>query len=292
MELHQLRYLVSVAEEASFTGAATKLHVAQPGVSAQIRLLERELGQELFDRAGRRVRLTEAGRAVMPYARAALAAVAAVRQAADEVAGLLRGHVTFGTITSHNADLPGLLSGFHRDHPGITITLTEGNSADLVDALRGGLLDCAIISVGPSAPDGLGLKVIDDQPLAAAVSRDDPLATRRTMPLDLLRDRELICLPQGTGIRAILDAACRERGFTPKVAFEASTPETLLTLAEKGLGVAIVPAPYLRNASRVAALSLRPALRGSLALAWRIEGPASPAAMALLTRARAAFRST
>ncbi len=86
MELHQLQYFVAVAEEASFTRAATRVHVAQPGVSAQVRRLESELGQQLLDRSGRSVRLTEAGSAVLPFARAALDAVANARLAVDELA--------------------------------------------------------------------------------------------------------------------------------------------------------------------------------------------------------------
>ena len=131
MELRQLQYLVAVADEASFTRAAARAHVAQPGVSAQIRRLERELGQLLLDRSGGTVRVTEAGAAVLPYARAALAAVDAVRDTVDALAGLTRGHVTagiVGAISSPDLDLPGLLAGFHRDHPGIEITLTEAGS--------------------------------------------------------------------------------------------------------------------------------------------------------------------
>ena len=116
MELRQLEYFVAVTEEAGFTRAAARLHVAQPGVSAQIRQLERELGQPLFDRSGRTVRLTEAGEAVLPYARAALAAVDGARRAVDELTGLLRGHVTIGTIDwIQSLDLPGLLAGFHHE---------------------------------------------------------------------------------------------------------------------------------------------------------------------------------
>src|SRR3954465_15032953 len=100
MELRQLAYVVAVAEEGGFTRAAARVHVAQPGVSAQVRRLERELGQELLDRSGRAVTLTEAGRAVLPYARAALAAAAHARLAVDELAGLVRGRVTVGMITS------------------------------------------------------------------------------------------------------------------------------------------------------------------------------------------------
>ncbi|MFE0733578.1 LysR family transcriptional regulator [Streptomyces sp. NPDC058855] len=91
MELHRLRYFVTVVEEGSFTRAAARLRLAQPGLSAQIARLERELGQRLLDRTGRAVTPTEVGAAVLPYARAALAAAEAVRDTAAEFAGLLRG---------------------------------------------------------------------------------------------------------------------------------------------------------------------------------------------------------
>ena len=155
MELRQLQYLVAVADEASFTKAAAQAHVAQPGVSAQIRRLERELGQVLLDRSGGTVRVTEAGAAVLPYARAALAAVAAVRDTADALAGLTRGHLTVGivgSISSPSLDVPGLLAGFHHDHPGIEVTLTEAGSDALIGALRTGRLDVALIAVGPALP--------------------------------------------------------------------------------------------------------------------------------------------
>lgn len=287
MEIHQLRYLVAVAEASSFTKAAAALHVAQPGVSAQIRLLERELGQDLFDRSGRQVRLTDAGEAVMPYARSALAAIDGVREAAEEIGGLLRGHIAFGTVTSHGADLSSLLSAFHRDHPAITITLTEAGREELVAALLEGRLDGAIVALGARPLEGLGLQVIDDQPLVAAVAAHDPLAQRRSITLERLCERTLICLPTGSGVRSILETASRAAGLTPNVAFEASSPRALVSLVGQGLGVAVVPAPYVRNRDGVVALEIRPALRGRLALAWRLQGSVGSAARVFLERARA-----
>src|SRR5881227_1663542 len=100
MELRQLAYLVAVAEEGSFTRAAEREHVAQPGVSAQVRRLEAELGQPLFDRGGGTVTLTVAGEAVLPSARAALAGAFGVRTAIDALAGLIRGRVAIGVVPS------------------------------------------------------------------------------------------------------------------------------------------------------------------------------------------------
>lgn len=294
MELRQLEYLVAVAEEASFTRAAARLHVAQPGVSAQIRQLERELGQPLLDRSARGVHLTEAGEAVLPYARAALAGVAGARAAVDEVTGLVRGHLSLGMVTSISTgeiDLPGLLTAFRRDHPGVDISLTVGSSDDLVAQLRAGRLDLGVIGLGPHLPRTIDTHTVAAAPLVAAVAHDDPLAARSTITLSTLVRRPLISLPHGTGLRACLDEACAAAGLTPHVAFEASDPPFLAQLAACGLGVAIVPAGVAgAHRDTVHAIAItRPTLQGRLALAWRAEGPASPATRALLTRARAAW---
>ncbi|MEV6673621.1 LysR substrate-binding domain-containing protein [Streptomyces sp. NPDC051162] len=292
MELRQLAYFVAVAEERNFTRAAEKAHVAQPGVSAQIRKLERELGQELLDRSGREVRLTEAGEAVLPYARAALAAVEGARLAVDELTGLVRGHVAVGTVTSHDVDLPGLLAGFHDDHPAVEITLTEANSDRLMEDLRAGRLDAAVISIG-TTPAGLDIRVVDDQPIVAAVAHGHELAVHRTISLDTLRGRDLISLPRGTGLRTRLDDACAAAGFTPRIAFEASDPGVLAQLAARGLGAAILPGAFAEARSdELHSITIdRPPLRGRLAFAWRVDGPASPAGRALVARARVALGS-
>ncbi|SFI72708.1 LysR family transcriptional regulator [Amycolatopsis sacchari] len=287
MELRQLEYFVTVAEERNFTRAAEKLHVAQPGVSAQIRRLERELGQELLDRSGRAVRLTEAGAAVLPYARAALAAVDGARHAVDELAGLLRGRVALGMVTSHNVDLPGLLAAFHRDHPGVEVTLTEAGSAELVESLRRGTLDAAIVSLGPEPPPDLVYAVVTDEAITAAVAVDDPLAARSEIPLAALRDRPLISLPPGTGIRSHLDTACARAGFAPRIACEASDPSMLAQFATRGLGVAILPDSLARSWPGLHPLTVvDPPLRGRLVFAWRAAGPPGPAARVLIDRAR------
>ncbi|WP_432836203.1 LysR family transcriptional regulator [Dactylosporangium sp. CA-092794] len=286
MELHQLEYFVAVAEEGGFTRAAARLRIAQPGVSAQVRKLERELGQPLLDRSGRAVTLTAAGRAVLPYARAALGAVDAARQVMDELTGLTRGRVAIGTVTSHAVDLAGILAAFNAKHPAVEITLVEDASERLVDAVREGRLDAAIVAYART-PDGLGVHVVTDEPIDAAVWLGHELATRDTIPLTALRDRPLICLPRGGGIRAILDAACAEAGFTPRVAFEAGSLAVLEQLAAHHLGVAILPASIARNRAHLHPLRIaRPELRGRLGLAWRLAGPISPAASAWLTHAR------
>ncbi|MGW0750591.1 LysR family transcriptional regulator [Streptomyces sp. NPDC002587] len=297
MDIRQLRYFVTVAEEANFTRAAARLHLAQPGVSAQVRQLERELGQPLLDRSGRSVTLTEVGVAVLPYARAALAAVEAVRQTVDEFTGLLRGQVTVGFVSgaaAHAFDLASFLADFHHDHPQVEIALTEDTSERMLSALHRGELDIAVVGLADEAPPpGVSLQVVIDEPLVAAVAQDDPVLTptgRTSVPLAELRDRPLISLPRGTGIRGVLDRACAQAGFQPRIAFEAAAPLFLAQLAARGLGVAVVPVLEADEASVLGVRTLEithPGLRGRVALAWRTDGPSSPAATAFLGLLRA-----
>jgi DNA-binding transcriptional LysR family regulator len=291
MELRQLEYFVAVAEEANFTRAAERIHVAQPAVSAQIQRLERELGQPLLDRSRRAVRLTAVGEAALPYARAALAAVSDMHVAVDELAQLVRGAVTIGTVTSHSADIPGLLADFHADHPDVEITLSTDSSDALIEKVRSGQLDAAIVSVGPDErPEGLEVEVVTDEAIEAVVCPSDKLATRKSIRLSALADRPLIALPVGAGIRHQFDAACAQAGVTPRIAFEASTPLSLADLAERGLGIAIVPASVSRGRDGLHALAIVPQLRGRLVLAWRSGGPMSPAARVLVDKARRLLR--
>jgi DNA-binding transcriptional LysR family regulator len=177
MELRQLEYFVAVAEERNFTRAAERVHVAQPAVSSQIARLEREVGYRLLDRSRRETRLTAAGHAVLPYARAALNAVANARLAIDELTQLVKGTVTLGAVTSHNVDIPTLLADFHRAHPAVEITLSTDGSDALIDGVQSGALDAAIVSVGPDeVPSGLAVEVVTDEAIDAAVCLDDPWA--------------------------------------------------------------------------------------------------------------------
>lgn len=289
MELHQLEYFVHVAETGNFTQAAALAHVSQPGVSAQVRRLEREVGEVLFDRTQRTVTLTDAGTALLPYARAALAAVAGGQQAVDEVRGLVRGRVRIGLMANLPAiDIAGFLAGFRDQHPAVQISLAEGRTADLIDHLHAGALDTAIIGLPGRPPDGIRAHPIHDEPLVIATSRDDPLARRQNVSVKALRDRQMISLPQGSGLRAFLHDACARAGFEPDVAIEASDPQLLIDLTARGLGISLVPRSLAQpHAARLHIVTaVRPALVGRVALAWRAAGPHGPAARRFIESAK------
>jgi DNA-binding transcriptional LysR family regulator len=257
-------------------------------VSAQIQRLERDLGQRLLERTVRRVRLTQVGAAVLPYARRALSSAAGVRVAVSQLTGLLAGRVAVGTVSSaEDPNLFDVLGEFHRLHPQVDLSLTEGNSTQLIDALVEGRLDMALVGLAGAAPDGIEASTVVEDELVAAVRRGDPLAGARAVRLDGLRTRGLLCLPAGTGVRAALDAAFSAAGVLPRVTCQASNPNVLAALAARGLGVALLPASVVEAYGRpLRALHLSPRVRSRVALAWRSGAPHGPAAQALLAMAR------
>jgi len=280
MELRHLRYLVAVVEEGTVTAAAARLHVAQPGVSAQLRQLERDLGEPLLARGPRGVTPTAAGAAVLPYARAALAAAEGARLAVDELKGLVRGHVGVGMAPSLAAtDLPELLAGFRTAHPAVDITLREGTSAELLDALVAGELDLVWAGLAGPLPAGIGTQLVTDQALVVVGAAGE-------VAIEELAGRPVMCMTPGSGPRAAFDAACARAGFRPVITFEAGDPLLLARLAARGLGRAVLP----EGAVRAAGLSevparLVPETRSRIELVWRAAGPNGPAARALIARA-------
>jgi DNA-binding transcriptional LysR family regulator len=160
MELRQLRCFVAVADEQSFTRAAGRLHVVQSAVSAAVKALEADVGAVLLERNSKRLRLTDAGTALLPQARATLGAAQAAYDAVHEVQGGLRGTLRIGTMISIGlVDVPALLGGFHEQHPAVTLQVqaAPSGSAGLARALLDGSLDVAFVSLPGPAPAGLSV---------------------------------------------------------------------------------------------------------------------------------------
>jgi DNA-binding transcriptional LysR family regulator len=290
MELRQLEYFVAVAEEANFTRAAERVRISQSGVSAQLRQLERELGAELIDRSTRTATLTAAGEAALRHARATLASAGAVRQAVDEVTGLLRGRLVVGMVIGCTvAPLFDALARFHHAHPGIEISLLEDNSEHLIEGIRAGSIDFALIGVAATTPPGMNSLTVVSERLVALVPHDHPLAGRERVTLAQIAAHPIVCMPEGTGIRSAFDQSCAAQGLQPVIALQASAAEAMVDLAARGLGIAILSESMgPRFSDRMAVLPLLDAeVPGLLALVWTDQ--ASPAVTELVRHSRAAF---
>ncbi|MGW7103416.1 LysR family transcriptional regulator [Streptomyces sp. NPDC054838] len=294
MEMHQLRYFAAVVEEGSFTGAAARLHVSQSGISTQVGKLERELGQRLLDRSGRRTRLTPAGEAVLPLARQALETLDAIAHTAAEFAEAVRGRVRLGMI--RGCSIPGLLdvvAGLAASHPGVELSLHEDDSEALRARVLARSLDLALIAFadgagnGAEGTDGLDVAVFLEEPLTAVVPVGHRL-DRASLRLADLQAENVLCLPPGTGIRAAYDRSCERAGLRPKVAIEAGSPLALTGLARRGAGVAVLTRSSAADEGLRTVPVCDAATRACLGLAIRPDQRA-PAARLVLTALRDAL---
>ena len=285
MELRQLAYFVAVAEELHFTRAASRVHVVQSSLSASIHALERELGTALFVRDSLRVTLTQAGRALLPAARRALAAADDGRDAVAGVRGVLRGQLHIGAIqTLGVVDLPGLLAAFHRDHPGVTIRLSHDAAPVLALAAADGQLDIAFVDC-PTDPARLTRVDLGHDDLVLAVPLGDPLAERASIGLDdpVLRGRGFVDYRADSALRAQTDVACAAAGLARRTTCEAQNMQYLAELVQHGLGVSVVPPASLRAVTaQVSAIPITPPLRRDVCAVVAAGRPPTGAAQALL----------
>lgn len=284
MELRQLSYFVAVAEERQFTRAAERVSVAQPAVSAQIRRLERELGEPLFHRDKRAARLTTAGEAFMPYALAALAAVQDGRDTIASLRNVLRGRLRVGVSTPADRRLAETLGEFARTYPAVEIAVTELHNAPAVTALAGGDLDAALIGLHGQPLPAIRIRVVAAEPLVLAVRPGHPLSARSTVSIEDLRDEPIITLVAGSGLRAVLENACQNAGFAPRIVAETGELGSLADLAAEGLGVAVLPQSAARRPDLSVVGITRPRLQRRTALAWN-PAATTPAGRAFLALA-------
>jgi LysR family transcriptional regulator, transcription activator of glutamate synthase operon len=243
MEIRQLRYVVALAEERSFTRAASKVLVAQPALSQQIAKLEAELGVPLVDRTTRRVGMTEAGERLVEHARRVLKQVEVAHEELADLAGLRSGRLTIGASqTVGGFDLLGLLATFHRRYPAVDLALREDLSLGLAAQLRADELDLAFITIpaGP-ATEGLDRRLVSREDMVAVLPPDHELSRRRKLRITDLEAQTVVSFRHGATIRRRLDEAAARAGFELRVAFETNEVVRMRALAAAGLAIAILP---------------------------------------------------
>lgn len=279
MEWQQLEYFQAVARLEHFTHAARQLALSQPALSRSIARLEDELGVPLFERQGRRVRLTRYGRAFLAHVERALQAIDAGKREVSDMAGPERGVVTLAFLRTLGASmLPEALGAFRERHPDVHFHLTQNYSSALLDLLAEGAVDLCLFAPPEERPGMLWRPVLTEE-IYVVVAPGHRLASRESIALAELADEPLILLKPGYGMRRITDALCRQAGFTPRIAFEGEDTATVTGLATAGLGVGFIPA--LAVTERPDARYLRvsePRCERIIALAWMEQRYLSAAA--------------
>lgn len=248
MNLDGLGAFLAVAEHGSFTGAAERLFLTQPAVSKRIAQLEADLGAALFDRVGREVRLTQAGEALLPRARAVLLTLEDTRRALHNLSGAVDGRLAFGT--SHHIGLhrlPPLLRAYSARYPKVQLDIRFIDSEEAWADIQKGDIELAIVTLPPPGTtagrdDPLRAEKVWDDPLAVVAAADHPLAGLRSVTLRALSQHPAI-LPSGrTFTRRIVDAAFAARGLSTPAAISTNYLETIRMMVSVGLGWSVLPA--------------------------------------------------
>jgi DNA-binding transcriptional LysR family regulator len=276
MELRHLRYFVAIAEERSFTAAAERLWVAQPGLSTQIRRLETELGVRLFERHTRGVDLTEAGTLFLERARAALAAADAASSVGSDLQGGMAGTLRVGLATPTRwKGTAALLERFTREHDGVELTVLEGSGGTLWHDLREGRLDAVIAPSSFASPD-LRTLSLGTEPWAVLVAEGHRLAGTGPIDSQQLQGEPIAVTAHRDGAahdRMVADVL-GELGVTATMTRSAPGPALYRSVA-RGDAIALTTAPVALPPG-VLARSLNSPRPVPFALVWRDEAP-SPA---------------
>lgn len=288
MELRQLRAFVAIADAGTFTAAARTLRVAQPSLSKQIRALESDLGAVLLERRRAGVALTPAGELLLPWARRVLADLEGARADVAGLTSLERGRLSVGATPSLSTVLlPPVVASYHAAHPGVTLSVVEAGSRDLVERLASGDLDLALVILPLPREERFDTLPLLREELVLAVGKRHPLARRRTVRVGELRGVPLVMFREGYDLRSATIAACEQAGFHPTFAVEGAEMDAVLRMAAAGVGVAVVPGMVVERGGPLVAVRLvQPTLARSVGIAFRRDRQRSRAAEAFVALLR------
>ena len=287
MELRQLQQFVAVAETLNFRRAAERLHMAQPPLSVAIRKLEAEVGAPLFERQPRGVALTAAGVAALDFARRCLIDADALRDAAQAAAGGERGLLRVGFVGSATyALMPRLLPAFRKRYPHVELVLRESTNLELLALVHSGELDIGLVRYPTGSASALRFEIVERDVFCAVLPANHSLAKHSKVTLAMLAGEPFVDY-------ASVMLAFQQAGLTPRVSQEATQVQTVISLVQSGMGVALVPSVSARLASRDVVFrpvtDLPASAEISLAMASRTDGHGAAAqrfrALALNPRA-------
>jgi len=256
MEIHQLRYLVAVADEGSFSRAAAKVRVAQPSLSQQIRKLESEVGQPLFDRLPRSVVLTEAGHCLIDYARQILASIGDARRCVDELKGEVAGRVAVGAIpTIAPYVLPGLVVTFQKHYPDVILEIVEDVTDNITRRIEAGELDVALASTCRLSST-LRRESVGSEPLLLLVPKAHPLGKKALVEFDDLKSQRFLLLHEMHCLSQQVNHLLESRRLRPEVALAGSQLSTIANMVAASIGISIVPQMMVKHHGTPGCISL------------------------------------
>lgn len=290
MDLRALRYFAETVRRQSFTQAADALNVTQSTISKMVRQLEDELGQPLLIRQARGLQLTDVGRVVFERGQEALAVAQALQREVDDLAALSRGTLTVGIPPMVNVFFSPLIQRFRAAHPGIALQVREAGGDVIEQMVADGELEVGV-SILPLAPrSALKAEALGRYPVCLVGTTDAAWAHRKRPSLSLLHGQPVVMPGEGFALDRHLRQRWQQAGIAPRVVAESGQWDFLLSMAQAGMGTAILPQPLLARLSLPPDLVVRPLpateLDWAVAHVWAGERYMSHAAKAWLAVCR------
>ncbi|MBE6050876.1 MAG: LysR family transcriptional regulator [Clostridium sp.] len=239
MDIKRLKYFVTIVEEGNISAAAKKLHISQPPLSSQIKLLEKELNLKLMERGPRTITLTRAGKLLYKRAKNILDLTETTKKELEDLENGLEGNFALGTNSSSGSVLlTKRMIEFHKTCPRVNFQIHEGNTYELLELLNSGIIEVAIVRT-PFKMDNVKGFFLEEEPMVAVMSKDDEWNFQKeSLKLNDIEGKPIITYRR---LKDIIISSCSKEGFKPNIFCENDDARTSLMWARAGLGIAIVP---------------------------------------------------
>jgi DNA-binding transcriptional LysR family regulator len=241
MDLRQLEIIRAIAETGSFTAAGDKLHVSQSAISRQILILEDELGEPVFHRIGRRIRITPAGESLLQLSHRVFRDLQETVSAISDTREALRGSIGLvGGMTVCLYVFPTLLAEVRRIHPNVDMRVTVGSTQRSIEMLRSGAGDLGLLTLPIDASDLVSVPLLTEELLLATYPSHPLAAQKRIVPADL-EGQPFVLFETGSITRRIVEEFFAREGITPPIIMETENVEIIKAMVRSGLGISIIP---------------------------------------------------
>ncbi len=266
--IRQLQVFEAVARYESYTRAAEAIYLTQPAVSMQIRQLEEVVGLPLFEVYGKQVRLSDAGREMLGYARQILRLLEEAEEAVSAIKGGQRGHLSISVATTANHFVTRLLAAFSAQYPDVTFSLDVANRRTLLDQLATHTADLIIMGQPPETPGLAGEAFLENPLVVVAVAGHPLLKRRKVLSPEALRGQTFVVREQGSGTRTAMERFFAEHSISLETPMEFTSNETIKHAVEAGLGLGLVSRHTIRNELELGVLKILPVEGMPLKRSW------------------------
>ncbi|WP_270170614.1 LysR family transcriptional regulator [Paenibacillus sp. SYP-B4298] len=251
MEMRHLHYFLAVAHYGSFSKAAQQLHVAQPTLSKMVRVLETELGVELFDRSAKRIELTDAGRSLISSGQRVIQSMDHLMAELSDVVKLKRGSLRLGLPPMVGGHFfPGIIERFHQTYPDIQVLLEEHGGRRIEAAVEAGELDAGLVLLPVNRQERFHMMPFIEEPLRCVLDAQHPLAHQSSLELRELASERFILFREEFNLHHLIVEACKGQGYEPNIVFQSSQWDFMVEMVAAKYGITLLPSSVCTRLDR------------------------------------------